>query len=220
MRHSLSTAFASHRRAITMLQPRFRIHAPFARANDGGARIKQNTDGDDGEGKKTRARPRRNRSARRELQGNPTEVRTRARSVLRDDPGQRAERIGPALVLALRRNRPKPASPLSPKDIGRNRKRISPGIGNEFCNGGNEADAPTFLFKCSNLARGESTKDPVYIFGCRRGFRFTERTACDRMRTRAMRSGGSDHRITQELTRPLWRLPTGKGASCPYGWKF
>jgi hypothetical protein len=36
MRHSLSTAFASHRRAIIMLQPRFRIHAPFARANDGG----------------------------------------------------------------------------------------------------------------------------------------------------------------------------------------
>jgi hypothetical protein len=28
-----------------MPQPRFRIHAPFARANDGGARIKQDTDG-------------------------------------------------------------------------------------------------------------------------------------------------------------------------------
>src|SRR3989442_14986877 len=40
MRHSLSTAFASQRPAITMQQPRFRIHAPFARANDGGARIK------------------------------------------------------------------------------------------------------------------------------------------------------------------------------------
>jgi len=28
-----------------------------------------------------------------------------------------------------------------------------------------------FLFSASNLARGESTKDPVGIFGCRRGFR-------------------------------------------------
>src|SRR5438132_1008096 len=97
-----------------MLQPRFRIRASFARANDGGARIKT-ADGDD-EGRKTRARPRRNRSARRELQGNPAEVRTRARGVLRDDPGQCAERIGPALVLALTRNRQKLArpSPLSP----------------------------------------------------------------------------------------------------------
>jgi hypothetical protein len=59
-----------------MLQSRFRIHAPFARANDGGARIKESNKirmGDDGEGRKTRARPRRNRSARRELQGNPAE---------------------------------------------------------------------------------------------------------------------------------------------------
>jgi hypothetical protein len=40
MRHSLSTTFASRRQAITMQQPRFRIHAPFARANHGEARIK------------------------------------------------------------------------------------------------------------------------------------------------------------------------------------
>ena len=41
MRHTLSTVFASQRRRITVLQLRFPIHAPFARANDGGARIKQ-----------------------------------------------------------------------------------------------------------------------------------------------------------------------------------
>jgi hypothetical protein len=40
MQHILSTAFASWRRAITTLHLRFPIHAPFARANDGGARIK------------------------------------------------------------------------------------------------------------------------------------------------------------------------------------
>ena len=27
-----------------------------------------------------------------------------------------------------------------------------------------------FQIKCSNLARGESMKDPVGVFGCRRGF--------------------------------------------------
>src|SRR5207245_3530335 len=61
-------------------------------------------DGDD-EGRKTRARPRRNRSARRELQGNPAKVRARARRILRDDLGQCAEWIRPALVLAVRWNR-------------------------------------------------------------------------------------------------------------------
>jgi hypothetical protein len=45
MRHSLSTIFGSQRRAITLQQLSVRIHAPFARANDGGARIKQDTDG-------------------------------------------------------------------------------------------------------------------------------------------------------------------------------
>ena len=29
-----------------------------------------------------------------------------------------------------------------------------------------------WLFKCSNLERGESMKDPVDVFGCRRGFHF------------------------------------------------
>src|SRR5882757_8192090 len=29
-----------------------------------------------------------------------------------------------------------------------------------------------YLFKCSNLERGESMKDPVSIFGCWRGFQF------------------------------------------------
>ena len=51
-----------------MLQPRFRIHAPFARANDGGRESNKARMGDDGEGRKTRARPGRNRSPRRELQ--------------------------------------------------------------------------------------------------------------------------------------------------------
>jgi hypothetical protein len=39
-------------------------------------------------------------------------------------------------------------------------------------------------------------------------------------RSRAMRSGGSDHRITQELTQPLRSLVAGKGVSCPCGWTF
>src|SRR6185369_3133262 len=66
--------------AITRLRPRLRIHAPFARANDGGheSRIKKESNktrmGDDGEGRKTRARPRRNRGARGEFQGSPAEV--------------------------------------------------------------------------------------------------------------------------------------------------
>src|SRR6195256_1953629 len=34
------------------------------------------------------------------------------------------------------------------------------------------------LFKCSNLERGESMKDPVSIFGCWRGFQFGERAEC------------------------------------------
>jgi hypothetical protein len=58
MRHSLSTIFAWQRHAITALHARFRIHAPFARANDGRARIKESNKtrmGDDGEGRKTRA---------------------------------------------------------------------------------------------------------------------------------------------------------------------
>src|SRR3954471_124216 len=94
-----------------MLQPRFRIHAPFARANDGGRESNKARMGDDGEGRKTRARPGRNRSPRRELQGNPAEVRTRACRVLRNDLGQCVERIGAARILALRRNQQKLARP-------------------------------------------------------------------------------------------------------------
>jgi hypothetical protein len=37
-------------------------------------------------------------------------------------------------------------------------------------NGRNEAGASAFSLKCGNLARGESMKDPVCIFECRRGF--------------------------------------------------
>src|SRR5258708_24552774 len=37
------------------------------------------------------------------------------------------------------------------------------------------------LFKCSNLERGESMKDPVSIFGCWRGFQL--RVACQRSPT-------------------------------------
>ena len=162
MRHSLSTTFGSQRRAITLQQLRVRIHAPFARANDGGRESNKTRMGDDGEGKKTRARPGRNRSPRRELQGNPAEVRTRARSVLRDDPGQRAERIRPALVLALRRNRS--AFALSPRNPRRDSARRIPGAA------GTKSLPPRFSLKCSNLARGESMKDPVCIFECRRGF--------------------------------------------------
>jgi hypothetical protein len=64
--------FATAKR-LQCYNPRFRIHAPFARANDSGARIKESNKtrmGDDGEGRKNRARPRRNRSACRKLQGN------------------------------------------------------------------------------------------------------------------------------------------------------
>ena len=77
-----------------------------------------------------------------------------------------------------------------------------------------------FSLKCSNLARGESMKDPVCIFECRRGFSLWSGRSAAARNPRAMRSGGSDHRITQELTRPLWSLLTGKGAPCPCGWKF
>lgn len=37
-----------------------------------------------------------------------------------------------------------------------------------------------------------------------------EQTAGGGTRSRAMRSGRSDHRITQELTQPLWSLFEGK----------
>jgi hypothetical protein len=32
----------------------------------------------------------------------------------------------------------------------------------------------SFPVKCSNLARGESTKDPACVFGCGRGFSLTD----------------------------------------------
>src|SRR5215204_2807192 len=169
-----------------MLQLRFPIHAPFARANDGGARIKRKRMGDDREGRETSAGPCRNRSARRELQGNPAEIRARARGILRDDVGQRSERHQPSLVLALRRNRPVPcaiaggiwrAEPAmrlhqekSPREFNEENstKRIFttriPGAA------GTKPASRSFPVKCSNLARGESTKDPVCIFGCGRGF--------------------------------------------------
>ena len=83
-----------------MLQRRVQF-APHSRAPITAERIKHDTDGDDGEGRKARARPRRNRSARREIQGNPAEVRTRAQRVLRDDLGQRDKWNQPAFVLAL-----------------------------------------------------------------------------------------------------------------------
>jgi hypothetical protein len=43
MRHSLSTIIAWQRHTITRLRPRVRIHAPFARANDGGRESKNQT---------------------------------------------------------------------------------------------------------------------------------------------------------------------------------
>src|SRR6185312_16802378 len=53
---------------LTIRRHRFRIHAPFARANDGDTRISNRRMGDDGEGRTFSARPGRNRSPRRELQ--------------------------------------------------------------------------------------------------------------------------------------------------------
>ena len=52
MRHSLSTTFGSQRRTITLQQLRVRIHAPFARANDGGRESNKTRMDDDGEGKR------------------------------------------------------------------------------------------------------------------------------------------------------------------------
>ena len=100
-----------------------------------------------------------------------------------------------------------------------NRKRIVP----EECEmAGTEAGFSMFPLKCSNLARGESMKDPVCIFECRRGFHFesiAERTASS-AQSQAMRKRGSDNRIMQELTWPSRSFSVGKGASCPRGWKF
>ena len=97
---------------------------------------------------------------------------------------------------------------ISPREIAKRIQR------REF-NGKNPRAAGTkpaprrFPVKCSNLARGESTKDPVDIFGCGRGFSYgANASGCTR--SRAMRSGGSDHRISQELTRPLWSYQRGK----------
>src|SRR5882757_6321777 len=42
---------------------------------------------------------------------------------------------------------------------------------------GTKSAPRNYLFKCSNLERGESMKDPVSIFGCWRGFQFPERLA-------------------------------------------
>jgi hypothetical protein len=179
--------------------------------------------GDDGEGRKTRARPGRNRSPRRELQGNPAEVRTRACRVLRNDLGQCVERIGAALILALRWNRQKIARPSRYP-----RRNMARGTTSEFhqemppakfAAAGTKPVLRRFSVKCSNLARGESMKDPVCIFECRRGFSLWSGRP-ETTRSRAMRSGGSDHRITQELTQPLRSLVAGKGVSCPCGWKL
>src|SRR5258708_22997740 len=57
--------------------------------------------GDDGTGTTTGARAGRNCGTRRELQGNPAEIRAGARGILRDDPGQGVERIQSSLVLDL-----------------------------------------------------------------------------------------------------------------------
>jgi hypothetical protein len=78
----------------------------------------------------------------------------------------------------LRRNRKRlPAAfALSPTEYGAwNRKRIAPQAN---CTKRIQRTAGTkpaprrFFLKCSNLARGESMKDPVCIFECRRGFSF------------------------------------------------
>jgi hypothetical protein len=175
MQHILSTVFGSQRHAITMRHLRLRNHASFARANRAGHESHKKMDGDDGEGRETRARPRRNRSTRREIQGNPAEVRTRARGILRNDHGQRAERHQPALVLALRRSRQVIADGIWRAETA---TRITPRESRK--SGGNETGASTFPLKCSNLARGESTKDPVYISGCGRGFRLSRGIAAAR----------------------------------------
>src|SRR5882724_4999299 len=57
--------------------------------------------GDDGTGTTTGARAGRNCGTRGELQGNPAEIRARARGILRDHARQGVERIQPSLVLDL-----------------------------------------------------------------------------------------------------------------------
>jgi len=42
---------------------------------------------------------------------------------------------------------------------------------NRFGKMGTKPASESFLAECSNLARGESMKDPVHISGCGRGFR-------------------------------------------------
>jgi hypothetical protein len=176
-----------------MLQPRFRIHAPFARANDGGARIKTKHGWAMTEKEERLARDRAEIAARVASFRETQQKFEREREEYYETTLANAEWNQPAPVLALRRNQRKLArpSPLSPtKYFAWNRKRISPGILPRILpwRERERSRCPQrFLFKCSNLARGESTNDPVYIFECGRGFSLTsgrsaprDRKPCDK----------------------------------------
>src|SRR5215212_2760827 len=75
-----------------------------------------------------------------------------------------------------------------------------------------------FLSSAATLREVKARKTPSASSNVGGVFRYGV-DACGRTRSRAMRSRGSDHRITQELTRPLWSYLKGKGASCPHGWR-
>jgi hypothetical protein len=73
--------------------------------------------------------------------------------------------------------------------------------------------------KCSNLVKGESTKDPVCIFECRRGFSLGRgRPAARAIPSHAIgRVWPADYAGTNTT---LAEFSFREGVSCPRGWKF
>ena len=66
-----------------------------------------------------------------------------------------------------------------------------------------------FLSSAATLREVKARKTPSASSDVGGVFRYGA-DACGRTRSRAMRSGGSDHRIMQEPTRPLWSYLRGK----------
>ena len=78
---------------------------------------------------------------------------------------------------------------LSPTEYGARNPRRGFHQENSAKAAGTKPALRRFLLKCSNLARGESMKDPVCISGCGRGFRLSRGIAAARDREPCDRAG-------------------------------
>jgi hypothetical protein len=205
-----------------MLQPRFRIHAPFARANDGGP--ESNKNGWAMTEKEERlARDRAEIAARvasfRETQQKFERAReeyyeTTLANALNGSGRPSFWRWGgTGRSLPDRRVIPGGIWRLEPQanSTRKCRRQNSQWQERSRC-------FDVFLSSAATLREVKAWKTPSASSNVGGVFRLA-RTACDRMRSRAMRSGGSDHRFAGTNT-ALAEFSSGKGVTCPCGWTF